>query len=99
MISIKSSFSVGSAAGRLPLPWITIASLRERGPLIIEAAQPSTLQPGAKDILNATDYGLVLVGDQREGIACLLGPAGTTDPMGVGIRCVRHVIIDDMRDP
>ena len=96
---IKSSFSLGSATGRLPLPWTTIASLRGRGPLIIEAVQPSTLQPGAKDILDAADHGLVLAGDQGEGIACLLGPAGTTDPMGVGIRCVRHVIIDDMGDP
>ena len=96
---MRSSFSFGSTTGRLPLPWTTIASLRGRRSLIIEAVQLSTLQPRTKDILDATDHGLILVGDQREGIACLLGPAGTTDPMSVGIRCVRHVIVDDVRDP
>ncbi len=49
-------------------------------------------------MLDAADHGLVLVGDQGEGIACLLGPAGPPDPVGVGVRCVRHIIIDDMGD-
>jgi hypothetical protein len=83
----------------MPLLRTTIVSLRGRGPLVIETVQRSTLQPGAKDMLDAPDHRLVVMGDQREGVACLLGPAGATDPMGIGIRCVRHIIIDDMGDP
>src|SRR4030042_5130626 len=93
----RSLFSLGSSTVRLPLPRIIIPS--SRGLMIIKTVQPSTLQPRAKDIFDAAHHRLVLMGDQGAGIACLLGPAGTADPMGVSICCIRHVIIDDMRDP
>ena len=93
----KSPLSLGSSTARLPVPWIIIPS--NRGLMIIKAVQSSTLQLRAKDIFDAAHHRLVLMGDQGEGIACLLSPAGTPDPVGVGICCIRHVIIDDMRDP
>jgi hypothetical protein len=96
---IKSSFSLGSATGRLPLPWKTIVSCRGCRPLIIEVVQSSTVQLGAEDDLDAAHQGLVFASYEGEGIACLLGPAGAADPVGVGIRCVRHVIIDHVGNP
>ena len=96
---IKSSFSLGSATGRLPLPWETIVSCRGCRPLIIEVVQSSTVKLGAEDDLDAAHQGLVFASYEGEGIACLLGPAGAADPVGVGIRCVRHVIIDHVGNP
>ena len=83
---------------RLPPHWTSLPFFSNCGLLIIEATQSSTFQPCAKEILDAPDHVLILVGNQGEGIARLLGPAGATDPVGVSIRCIGHVVIDDVRD-
>ena len=63
---------------------------------IIEPLQQATLHLGTEDTLDAVHHGLVFPGNQREGIAGLLRPAGAADPVRVGIRAIGHVVVDDV---
>ena len=35
-------------------------------------------------------------GDEREGIAGLIRPAGAADPVRIGVRRIGHIVVDDM---
>lgn|GEM_PF-5062501 len=63
---------------------------------IIEPRQQATLHLGTEDTLDAVHHGLVFPGNEREGIAGLLRPAGAADPVRVGISALGHVVVDDV---
>jgi len=63
---------------------------------IIEALQQTTFHLGTEDTLDAMHHGLVFPGNEREGIAGLLRPAGAADAVRVGIRAIGHVVVDDV---
>jgi len=106
MIFLRGSgASMGPGEGR---PSLLLAALRFTGRtskldiagrcrlFIIEALQQATLHLGTEDTLDAVHHGLVFPGNEREGIAGLLRPAGAADAVRVGIRAIGHVVVDDV---
>src|SRR5262245_31991673 len=65
---------------------------------VVEALEPPARDRLAEHALDRS-HGCVVVGcDQREGVALALGPAGTPDPVDIGVGRVRDVVVDHMRD-
>ena len=65
---------------------------------IIKVLQRAALQLFAEDALDTAHHGPVFAGNESEGIARLLGPAGTADPVSVRVGGIGHIIVDDVGD-
>src|SRR5450830_157233 len=66
--------------------------------LVVEAGEGTSFDGRPQNLLNITDQDRVFLSDQSERVSRMKSSAGTPDAMGVGVRCVRDVIVDDVRD-
>ena len=55
--------------------------------------------PLANEALDGGEFFHVLVGDEREGIPCLIRAAGAADAVDIILGVLRNVVVDDMADP
>jgi len=66
--------------------------------LVVEAGEGTPFDGRPQNLLNITDQDRVFLSDQGERVSRMKSSAGTPNAMGVGVRCVRDVIVDDVRD-
>ena len=88
--SIRSGGAAGCAVGAR-IPYLSPAPASyNRNPSVCGA------RSSRRHALNALDKGLVLTGDEGEGVAGLCSAAGTADAVRISIRRIGDVIVDDM---
>src|SRR5512147_2388199 len=70
---------------------------RWRGLFVVKILNRAALYLFSEHALDTPDHWLVLMRNEREGVPGLCGPARASDPVRVGVRGVRHVIVDHVR--
>src|SRR5450756_1715350 len=66
--------------------------------LVVEAGEGTPFDGRSQNLLDIADQDRVFLSNQRERVSRMESSAGTPDAMGVGVRRVRDVIVDDVRD-
>src|SRR5450830_941193 len=66
--------------------------------LVVEAGESTPFDGRPQNLLNITDQDCVFLSDQGERVSRMKSSSGTPDAVGVGVRCIWDVIVDDMRD-
>ena len=65
---------------------------------LVNAGQIHFLEASIGHALNRTEHATLTRGDEEDGLARAAGTTGTADAVDVGLRVIRNVVVDDVRD-